>query len=708
MKDRFTRVLLCLLLLSLASTGQADSQQSAEFMLAELDSINQFSTLGRTLYATDDKQLSGGDYCSVSLQFAEAGEFRRALREASKTIYLGQKNDKSYVTAIGARNLALAYNYANDIANAERFAQQVLDADLSSRLNVVGPAYKVLGDVRLRQGRYADAADFYQQSVDNSPTWMEPMIVASLARARALNGEYDKAEKLYVAATETAADLPENDRTDRLIGTFGKIGDWFKPAIIRGQAELAFLRGDHDKAIALYESIKISSEADPYQAVWLHAGKARALWAKGDKESALASIERAIATTESLRAKFRSEEIKVGLFGNVQDVFDDAIEMAMQQGQHARALHLSEKSRARALLDMVRNRVTFSDGSDAFADPLRAITGLDQIQAALSKDKTLVVYHSTTKQTFAFVITQKNLKAVTIPLGRDPLANKVRQLQNQIRGQGETDLLLRELYTALIDPLGLGNAGSVIIAAHKALHFLPFQALRGPDGYLVEAHALQQVPSASILTLTHAPADQGAHLLALGNPKLASPQYDLPGAQAEVESIAKLYSAPKVYVRENATRSKVLNEGPASNVIHIAAHAEVDEADPLYSRILLAQGGFDPLKKDLEAKDIYSIDLHNTGLVVLSACQSGLGKISGGDELFGFTRTFLSAGADRVMVSLWDVEDNATAALMKKFYSAAQKTDMPIALQQAQVSLLKDSKTSHPLFWAGFNLVGVN
>lgn len=701
------RLLMLIVFLPFALPGVADDKsQSTEFMLDELESLNQFSAYGRKLYQDDDNQQNGIDYCTVSMQFAELGEFRQSLRQASKTLFLGEKTGKSYLLAIGTRNLALAYSYANDLANAERYAKIVIDKYDNEGLQVIGPAYKVMGDIRLRQGRYNEASEFYEIGLNQSPTWMEAMLLANLARSYALGKQFDKARKFYDKAIARAENAPENTQTIKLKGTFGKVGDWMAPTLLRGQAELAFLQGDYARAIELYDAIKQAADTDPYQGVWLHAGKARALWAKGDKTAALAAIEQAITVAEGLRAQFRSEEIKIGLFSDVQDVFDDAIDMYMAEGKPEQALLISEKSRARALLDMVRNRVTLSNGTEAFADPLRKVADIKQIQAAVPSNTAMVVFHSNPQHTYAWVIHKGGVKALTIEESRAGLANKVRQLQQQIRKGADVDAQSKVLYQSLIVPLALKKDEPVIFVAHKALHFLPFQALLGPDGYLIEHHQVHQVPSASILTLHQSIDLKNPTLLALGNPKLASPQYDLPGAQAEVESIARLYTAPKVYLREQATRARVFEEGPGSQIIHIAAHAEVDEMDPLYSQILLAPDAIDNRNKNLEAKDIYQIDLHNTALVVLSACRSGLGNVTGGDEVFGFTRTFISAGAREVIVSLWDVEDNSTSALMNNFYHAAQKTDLPSALQQAQLALLKDPKTRHPLFWAGFNLVG--
>jgi len=707
MPTRFPRLIPFLLLMHLALPVAADDKErAAEFMVKELESLNQLSAFGRLLYKEDDKNRNGIEYCTDSMRFAEDGEFRQALREASKSLYAGENSGKSYVKSIGIRNMALAYSYANDLVNAERMAKIVIAEYPNEGVQVIGPAFKVMGDVRLRQSRHAEAIEFYNKGLNSSPSWMSRMFLASLARTHALTQQYDKARALYEKASEDADIQPDAWPTERLVGTFGKPGPWILPSLLRGRAELAYLQGKHDEAIALYDSIKKVDEGDSYQQVWVHAGKARALWAKGSKPAALAEMNQAIALVETLRAQFRSEEIKIGLFSNLQDVLDEAIDMHMAQGQPEQAFLISEKSRARTLLDMVRNRVSLSSGATVFADPTRNVADLKQIQAALPAGTAMAVYHSNPLRTYAWVIRKDDIKAFTLPEARASLEQRVRQFRNQIIQRDNSAASAQGLYQLLIQPLSLKKNENIVIVPHKALHFLPFQALQGPEGFLIEAHQIRQAPSASVLALKKAATLNNKQFLALGNPKLSSPQYDLPGAQAEVEAIAQLFSAPKVYVREKATRNRVTEEGPASGILHIAAHAEVDEVDPLYSRILLSPQGEKITEKNLEAKDIYRMDLRNTSLVVLSACSSGLGNVTGGDELIGFTRSFISAGVSQMVVSLWDVEDNSTAALMKSFYQSAQKTDLAAALQQAQRALLKDPQTRHPYFWAAFNLVG--
>jgi CHAT domain-containing protein len=109
----------------------------------------------------------------------------------------------------------------------------------------------------------------------------------------------------------------------------------------------------------------------------------------------------------------------------------------------------------------------------------------------------------------------------------------------------------------------------------------------------------------------------------------------------------------------------------------------------------------------VEAREVYSMKLDTVSLVALSACETGLGKVSRGDEIWGFTRSFLSAGAPSLMVSLWPVADESTEKLMKRFYAEMTKgIDRRRALQAAQLDVMRDPRFSAPYFWAAFNLVG--
>jgi CHAT domain-containing protein len=160
----------------------------------------------------------------------------------------------------------------------------------------------------------------------------------------------------------------------------------------------------------------------------------------------------------------------------------------------------------------------------------------------------------------------------------------------------------------------------------------------------------------------------------------------------------------------DATRAAALSPALAQyRIVHFATHGLVNSTHPELSGLVLSlvnekgepQNGF------LGLEDIYNLNLP-ADLVVLSACETGLGHEIQGEGLVGLTRAFMYAGAPRVVASLWQVPDRATAELMKRFYAAMLVDHMPpaAALRQAQISLSKEKRWSAPYYWAGFILQG--
>jgi CHAT domain-containing protein len=144
-------------------------------------------------------------------------------------------------------------------------------------------------------------------------------------------------------------------------------------------------------------------------------------------------------------------------------------------------------------------------------------------------------------------------------------------------------------------------------------------------------------------------------------------------------------------------------------IVHFATHAEIDSQDPEQSRIVLSRFKADGQPEDgfLRMSDIYELHLP-ADLVVLSACQTGLGKDVRGEGLIGLTRAFMYAGASGVTASLWKVDDEATAELMKRFYQGMFRDDLPpaAALRQAQIAMWQQSRWHAPYYWAAFVIQG--
>ena len=240
------------------------------------------------------------------------------------------------------------------------------------------------------------------------------------------------------------------------------------------------------------------------------------------------------------------------------------------------------------------------------------------------------------------------------------------------------------------------------LVPNGVLHYVPFAALPNGAGYFGETHTLHYLPSASVLPFIQAkrkgPADC---LLALAQSRpVGLPPLSF--ADVEVASIANLYGTQPL-LGGTATTSALQRLAPEAQIIHLAAHGELNEQSPQFSRLFLAPDGL--TDGSLTVQDVYGPNLAQADLVVLSACETQLGQQSRGDELVGLNRAFIYAGTPSVIASLWSVNDQATAVLMAAFYrhlrAGLSKAE---ALQAAQAETR--AQYPHPYYWAAFVLTG--
>jgi CHAT domain-containing protein len=196
----------------------------------------------------------------------------------------------------------------------------------------------------------------------------------------------------------------------------------------------------------------------------------------------------------------------------------------------------------------------------------------------------------------------------------------------------------------------------------------------------------------------------------------------LPGAEREAKAIAPLLNTQPL-IGDKATKTVVEELLPKARIIHLATHGLLDDIEGLGSAIALApplgrvalapdhfSSSLSKIKQEggnglLTAEEILSLKL-NAELVVLSACDTGRGRIAG-DGVVGLSRSLISAGVSSVIVSLWAVSDDSTAFLMTEFYKNLQKnSDKAQALRQSMLTTMKQTEYSNPRQWAAFTLIG--
>lgn len=262
------------------------------------------------------------------------------------------------------------------------------------------------------------------------------------------------------------------------------------------------------------------------------------------------------------------------------------------------------------------------------------------------------------------------------------------------------DAVLGQLYSVLLGSCSddLGDARQLIVVPHGVLHYLPFHALIDPTGTpLVERVDIGYAPSATVLASRYErpPAPGRIRQLLL----VGLPDPSIPDVGSEIDALSAMFADSTVLVGEAATQHAFLDNAPTADVIHLASHAEFRQDNPLFSAIRLADGW-------LSLYDLYRLRLP-APLVVLSACETGVNEVLGGDELVGLARGFFQAGARTLVVSLWAVNDQSTAQLMRRFYTHLEEgvgMSPAAAMRRAQIDLRQEYR--HPYYWAPFMVIG--
>ncbi|MCE4545739.1 MULTISPECIES: CHAT domain-containing protein [unclassified Caballeronia] len=662
--------------------------RDAEARVRDAETIATLSKEGQLLLARDQVKLDGYAYCSMSVAAAERGDFRESIEAASRALVVAQRTDNANLAALSRRDLAIAYSYAGDLDDAERYAKEAIAAGAKSPDQVLAPAHKVLGDIAARRGDASAALSEYRTALETASPRYRPLVLLSLTSAQIASGDPAGARATFEQ-------------------TAGVDGTLLAPLRKRIEGNLLLAENRPDAALAAFAASAGKGGSDAsYDNLWAHEGMGRAYLALGNRAKAREAWLAALDDSESIRARFRSEEFKTGLFSDTQTVFEETIALVVDEGDYALAWTLSERSRSRALLDVVRNRLDKSvDATQLNGQTL----SLDEVRRALAPGEAIVEYHGLADRLIAWVVRADGIQGFTLPIARRDMTLAVSDFRGAItRGRPQAIAYGAKLDALLIEPLGLRPGERLIIAPNGALHYMPFQALKNGQGFLIQRHAIALAPSASVaVQLVRREQKIASNLVAFGNPRIG-PEYELPAAEAEVRAIGPLFAKSETFLQSDVTRKTFSDNAPGGRIVHVATHAQADTIDPLHSRVLLAPAaqpadGPDPML----AADIYNLRFDSVALVTLSACETALGRIARGDEIMGFTRAFFYAGASALLVSMWPVADESTELTMRTFYGALTRGEQAIdAMRDAQLAVLANSRFAHPFYWAPFDLMG--
>jgi CHAT domain-containing protein len=333
---------------------------------------------------------------------------------------------------------------------------------------------------------------------------------------------------------------------------------------------------------------------------------------------------------------------------------------------------------------------------------------LEEIRSVLPADTALVEFFCTHDRVVVCVLTRDELHICPVTV-QSRIQKLLQFLQFQISKfrldpqyvatfsqplLESTEAHLKSLYQELIAPIRhLLTARHIVFVEHGLLHYVPFHALHDGDSYLIDRFSISYAPSASIYAHCQTKtANTAGHSLIFGVPDERTP-----AIRTEVNALAQILPDAKLFMGDEATEDVLRTYGPRSKSVHIATHGYFRQDNPMFSSIRLGTS-------HLSLYDMAHLQLP-VELVVLSGCATGLNVVTPGDELMGLVRGLLQAGAQSLILSLWDVHDDSTKEFMVEFYTQLQAgRSQAEAMRSASISLRRHRP--HPYHWAPFLLIG--
>ncbi|MBV6622708.1 MAG: tetratricopeptide repeat protein [Rivularia sp. (in: Bacteria)] len=676
------------------------------------------------------------------------GNYKKAIDfyQQSLTI-LKQIGNRTYEGSV-LGNLGGTYASLGDYKKAIEFYIESLE--IAQELGYRNGEAKILsnlGNLYSELGDYKKAIELHQKSLviakEIGNRAGEAGTLVNLTGVHSSLGEYQKAIDLSQQALAIFKEIGDRAGEGNALGnlgyTYSSTGE-YKKAIDFKQQALAIFKEIGDRA---GEGTVLNSLG--YD-----------LFKSGNLAEAEKILKQGIKVWKFQRIRQEKDEFKINIFEGQSNTYRTLQQVLIAQNKTDAALQVAESGRARAFVDLLTNRL--SPDGDIFSATEPTINQIKQI--AKAQNSTLIQYSiihdefkiagkQQWKQSELYIWVIKPTGEITfrkadlkhlwqkenttlselvsstrksLGVGDDERSIfdvKVKNPANEKIQKESLQKLHQLLVTPIADLLPTDPNQRVTFVPQSDLFLVPFPALMDNKGkYLIEKHTILTAPAIQVLELTRQqrerikklPGTNQKNALIVGNPTMPSfnTKYgesgkqlsSLPGAKREAQAIAPLFNT-KALTGDEATETTIKAKLPQAGLIHLATHGLFDGFQGLQSSIALA-----PSSQDnglLTASEILDIKL-NADLVVLSACNTGRGRITG-DGVIGLSRSLISAGVPSVLVSLWSVPDSPTASLMTDFYQNLSKNpDKATALRQAMLTRMKQHP--NPRDWAAFTLIG--
>lgn len=692
-----------------------------------------------------DKKGEAGTLNNMGIVYDSLGDYSKALsyyeQSLKITMQIGDRQGQG--STLG--NIGLAYKNLRDYSKALSYCEQCLRIRKEIGVSTKGVESN-MGDINLTQGRFKEAYEIFKKL--NDPI--------SLGRYYLIIGDYKRAQDEFSRSLKIEA-VKEMPTGEFLFADYVGLG-----LANEGLTEYRKAKEYYQKGISLVEKQRgtlalaererfLEAKMQGFSRLEPYEGMIRVLLNQNDKESqkeALFYAERAkskvfmeMLATRALKGKTEEDRsILEEEKAYQQDLWTlrKRIEAMERHGGKAptgefdrlkKEFEQKETEYEQFVREVKLNNSELA--SLITVSPMRT----ENIQSLLNKETTLLEYYTTKDTLYAWLLTKDDIKVYKIPITENVLNDKVNKFllpsmstrgvkvapvitlgvgdeykkeTSEREGEKNRENFVKaavEIYRMIMAPLAKEiQTKNMIIVPHGVLHKIPFSTLTDGKKYMVDAYAISMLPAASVLEHVIKKRKVGQErALIFANPK--TDYTSLEFAEIEGKTILELFPQSDLYYREKATETTTKNLASQFQIIHFATHGEFNERQPLQSGLFLTKD--EENDGYLQVHEIFGMDLRSANLVTLSACETALSKIQGGDDLVGLSRGFIYSGSPSLLATLWRVDDPATAKFMEFFYKNWKSgMNKPEALRQAQIKLRNIPQYSHPYYWAPFVMTG--
>ena len=704
---------------------------------------------------------------TIASVYEQLNQYERVVKIYERLLELtrnfNNRSDKLWITTSEEsiiKSLGNAYLKLGQYDRAIKFFEQQLIITQKQGNPTQSSIIYYMGDVYVQLGQYEQAFKLFEQQLvlarKQGDRGGEISVLSYLANAYASQGQHNKAIEILQEQLALAQELShrcEEQLKDNQTTSWGQIRCHLtEEKTLNTLANAYLFVGNYSRAIDIYEKILTNARKNSTPEIemrtlnnlsWALSQSGKLAEAETASRSALDILE--WMWKSFLKNLYKEESVtSLSILDRQQPLFNNLQRVLIAQNKLEQALEISERSRARVLVGLLTrgmlpktaqpptNRAqTLRDDLLRYDLPEINPIEIEKIKQTAQVQQATLVEYSINYDEFLYIwvvkptgevaFQQVDIKSLNTLL-KDLITNTRQSIG--VRGRDSLDISfepgldqskrLQQLHKLLIEPIAqylpTDPNEHVIFIPHGELFSVPFPALQDASGkYLIQKHTILTAPSIQLLQLTREKrkAVSGNGVLVVGNPTMPSvgvPSEQLrplPGAEAEASKIASTLKTSALTGKQ-ATETTVRQQMEKARIIHLATHGLLDDFGyGVPGAIALAPTGSDDGL--LSAREIFEMKL-SAELVVLSACDTGGGKITG-DGVIGLSRSLITAGVPSIIVSLWSVPDAPTASLMTQFYQNLQKNpDKAQALRQAMLTTM--ATHPNPRDWAAFTLIG--